>query len=187
MIPVARPLNRTAAEGILPSMQILQGRGDTAKKRVLLQRRVGDLRLVLQGEGQPSDAEIDDHIAEAIEMARFVCAVLVVAEGPKAAGPDARQRAKMARAGLLRVRTAVVSDSVLARGIMTAISWVGAPIRGYASDHLFRAYEFLELSGPVRARIPEQLAAMRSELHGTSLPPRSTGAPAARSFDPILR
>jgi hypothetical protein len=168
-------------------MQMLQGRGGPAKTRVLFQRRVGDVRLVLQGEGRPSDAEIDEHIAEAIEMARFVRAVLVVAEGPKAAGPDARQRAKMARAGLLRVPTAVVSDSFLARGIMTAVSWVGAPIRGFASEHLSRAYEYLKLSGPVRARIPAQLAAMRSELHGTPLPPRPTSTPAAQSPGPILR
>src|SRR5688500_19819263 len=127
-------------------MQTLHGGGDPANKRVLFQRLVGDVRLVLQGEGHPSDAEIDEHIAEAVDMARFVRAVLVVAEGAKAAGPDARQRAKMARAGLLRAPTAVVTDSVLARGSMTAVSWGGAPMPGFASEHLSRAYDYLKLS-----------------------------------------
>jgi hypothetical protein len=142
---------------------------------------------VLQGQGQPSDTEIDEHIAEACEMTSFVRAVLVVAEGSTAGGPDARQRAKMARAGLLRVPTAVVTDSVLARGIMIAISWAGTPIQGFASEHLSRAYEFLKLSGPVRARIPEQLEAMRAELYGRFIPPHTSSAPAARSPGPTLR
>src|SRR3954467_13722666 len=120
-------------------MQFFPGRGEPAKRRVLLQRRVGDVRLVLQGEGHPSDAEIDEHIAEASAMASFVTAVLVVAEGPGAGGPDARQRAKMASAGLLRVPTAVVTDSALARGIMIAVSWTGTRIRGFASEHLSQA------------------------------------------------
>jgi hypothetical protein len=168
-------------------MQIFQRRGDPAKKRVLFQRRVGDVRLVLQGEGQPSDTEIDEHIAEASAMAGFVRAVLVVAEGSRAGGPDARQRAKMARAGLLRVPTAVVTDSVLARGIMIAVSWVGTPIQGFASEHLSRAYEFLKLSGPVRARIPEQLEAMRAELYGRFVPRQRSGDRAARLPGPTLR
>ena len=142
---------------------------------------------MLQGEGQPSDTEVDRHIAEASEMASFVRAVLVVAEGSRAGGPDARQRARMARAGLLRVPTAVVTDSVLARGIMIAVSWTGTPIQGFASEHLDRAYEFLKLSGPVRARIPDQLEAMRAELYGRLLPPRHSSAPAARSHGPTLR
>ena len=93
----------------------------------------------------------------------------------------------MARAGLLRVPTAVVTDSVLARGIMTAVSWVGTPIQGFASEHLSRAYEFLKLSGPVRARIPEQLEAMRAELYGRFVPRQRSGDRAARSPGPTLR
>jgi hypothetical protein len=94
----------------------------------------------------------------------------------------------MAHAGLLRVSTAVVTDSVLARGIMIAVSWAGTPIQGFASEHLSRAYEFLKLSDPVRARIPEQLEAMRAELYGGKfLPPQRTRALAARSPGPTLR
>ena len=133
--------------------------------RVLTQKLVGDVRHVLQSAGRPSHDEIAQHIDEALRMVRSVRSVLVIADGPEAAGPDAGQRAKMARAGMLRVPTAVVTESVLARRIMTAVSWIGgAPIRAFAPEHLHRAFEFLKISGPVRARIPAQLEAMKLEL-----------------------
>ena len=168
-------------------MQVPLDPDHPAPKPVLLQRLVGDVRLVLQGSGRPSDDEVDLHIAEALEMANFVRAVLVVTQGSDAAGPDAGQRAKMARAGMLRVRTAVVTDAVLARGIMTAVSWLGAPIKGFAPEHLFRAYEFLKITQPVRARIPAQLEAMRAELRGEPTPPRSSRPPAAYHWGPSTR
>jgi len=114
-------------------MQVTGDRSDPRPKRVIFQRLVGDVRIVLQGPGRPTDDEIDLHIAEAVAMAGFVRGVLVMTEGPDAEGPDAGQRAKMARAGLLRIPTAVVTDAVLARGVMTAVSWLGTPIKGFAA------------------------------------------------------
>jgi hypothetical protein len=167
-------LKRCCPGGIVLQMPVPETRSDAAPKRVIFQTLVGDVRLVLQGEGRPTDAEMDHHVAEAVAMARAVRAVLVIAEGRDAAGPDAGQRAKLARAGLLRIPTAVVTESALARGVMTAVSWLGAPIRGFAPEHLFRALEFLKISAPVRARIPAQLEAMRAELHG--VPPVRAGS-----------
>ena len=86
----------------------------------------------------------------------------------------------MARAGLLRIPTAVVTDAVLARGVMTAVSWLGAPIKGFAPGDLFRAFEFLKISPPVRARIPALINTMRAELRGTSILPPDSGVHAAR-------
>ena len=147
---------------------------------VLTQKLVGDVRLVLQGPGRPTNDEIAQHIAEAVAIASSVRAVLVIADGPDAAGPDAGQRAKMARAGMLRVPTAVVTESVLARRIMTAVSWIGgAPIRAFAPEQLFRAFDFLRISGPVRARIPAQLEAMKAELRATPLPRTGRHSPVA--------
>jgi hypothetical protein len=81
---------------------------------------------------------------------------------------------------LLRVPTAVVTESVLARRIMTAVSWIGgAPIRAFAPEQLFRAFDFLRISAPVRARIPAQLEAMKAELRGMPLPPRRSQPPLA--------
>jgi hypothetical protein len=161
--------------------------GEGAPKRVLLQKLVGDVRLVLQGEGHPMDDEVDLHIIEAVAMAPSVRAVLVFTDGPDAAGPNAGQRARMARAGLLRVPTAVVTESVLARGVMTAVSWLGTPIKGFASEDLFRAFEFLKVSAPVRARIPAQLEALKAELHGRSIPPRSSSVRPAYDLRPPPR
>jgi hypothetical protein len=148
----------------------LEGSTDRAPRRVLFQTLVGDVRLVLQGAGRPTDSEIDQHIKEAVAMAGFVRGVLVIAVGPDAEGPDARQRARMA-SGLLRIRTAVVTDSVLARGIMTAVSWLGGPIRGFAPEQLLQAFDYLKVSESVRTRIPLELAALKRELRGGSLRP----------------
>jgi hypothetical protein len=179
-------LNTGASGGIVEPMQILRSPSEPPRTRVILQRRIGDVRLVLQGNGHPSDAEMHEHIEEAIGMAGFVRAVLVIAEGPHASGPDARHRAKMGRAGLLRVPTAVVTDSALARGIMTAVGWVGAPIQGFAPAHISRAYDYLKLSSSVRARIPDRLDAMRVELYGSSqAQPGSTTA--LNRLEPTLR
>ena len=182
-----RKLNRSAPGGIVRAMQISRRSSRPPQKRALLQRRVGTLRLVLQGNGHPSDAEVEQHIAEAVAMADYISAVLVVADGENASGPDARQRSKMAQAGLLRVPTAVVTDSVLARGIMTAVSWLGAQIRGFSHHQLAQAFEFLQLSESVRARVPEQLEAMRGELRGSPPLTQPPSAPPARSFDPTVR
>jgi hypothetical protein len=154
-----------------------EARSQPAPKRVIFQRLVGDVRLVLQGAGRPTDAEIDEHIAEALAMASSVRAVLVITDGSDAAGPDAGQRAKMARVGLLRIRTAVVTESVLARGVMTAVSWLGAPIRGFGPEDLLSAFNFLEISGPVRARIPAQLDVLKAELHGVAHGPVRSSRP----------
>jgi hypothetical protein len=153
-------------------MQVPEAPRIHSSRRVLTQKLVGDVRLVLQVAGRPTNDEIAQHIEEALAMADSVRAVLVIADGPEAAGPDAGQRAKMARAGMLRVPTAVVTESVLARRIMTAVSWIGgAPIRAFAPEHLFRAFEFLKISGPVRARIPGQLEAMKVELRAMRITP----------------
>jgi hypothetical protein len=168
--------------GIVPPMPVPETRNDRSN-RVILQTLVGDVRLVLQGPGRPTQDEIDQHIAEAMVMAGSVRAVLVVTDGPDAAGPDAAQRAKMARAGLLRIPTAVVTESVLARGVMTAVSWLGAPIRGFGPEQLFQACEYLKISSPVRARIPARLEEMKAALRPPPALRRSApfGAPRARS------
>jgi hypothetical protein len=138
---------------------------------------------VLQGPGRPTDGEVDLHIDQAMAMASSVRAVLVVTDGPDAGGPDAGQRAKMARVGMLRMPTAVVTESVLARGVMTAVSWLGAPVRAFAPEDLFRAFDFLKISSPVRARIPARLEALKAELRGeprgrtrSSIPPSADQA-----------
>lgn len=165
-------------------MNVPKTSSDRAPKRVLLQALVGDVRVVLQGPGRPTNDEVDQHVAEAVAMASSVRAVLVFADGLDAAGPDAGQRKKMARAGLLRVPTAVVTESVLARGVMTAVGWLGAPIRGFAPDHLFQAFEHLKISSPVRARIPLRLEELKAELYGTPRPPRQSSRPPAPSVRP---
>ena len=80
-------------------------------------------------------------------------------------GPDAKQR--KALADLLRhedARVAVLTDSIVARGILTALAWLGLPQRGFAPGDLRGAASYLELSADEMQTVFEELTRLRSEL-----------------------
>lgn len=80
-------------------------------------------------------------------------------------GPDAKQRKVLA--DTLRnedTRVAVMTDSILARGILTALAWLGLPQRGFALNDLRAASEYLGLSSDELQHAAEELARLRYEL-----------------------
>jgi hypothetical protein len=66
-------------------------------------------------------------------------------------GPNAAQRkaatdiVRDAKNGV-ELKIAVVSRSLVARGIVTAFRWLGFPLRSFAPDELEEAFAFLEVS-----------------------------------------
>ncbi|HET8935016.1 MAG TPA: hypothetical protein VFN67_16320 [Polyangiales bacterium] len=80
-------------------------------------------------------------------------------------GPDAKQRKVLAE--VMRdqdTRVAVMTDSIVARGILTALAWLGLPQRGFALNDLRAASEYLGLSSEERQRAAEELARLRDEI-----------------------
>jgi hypothetical protein len=80
-------------------------------------------------------------------------------------GPDAKQRKVLAE--LLRdqdARVAVMTDSIVARGILTALAWLGLPQRGFALNDLRAASEYLGLSSEELQHAARELARLRNEL-----------------------
>lgn len=80
-------------------------------------------------------------------------------------GPDAKQRKTLAET--LRnadTRVAVMTDSIVARGILTALAWLGLPQRGFALHDLRAASEYLGLSSEELQHAGEELARLRYEL-----------------------
>ena len=110
--------------------------------------------------------------------------MIVIADTPDAGGPNAPQRAQMARAGLLRLPTAVVTDSEATLHVVTAMSWLGGPIRVFRPNQLEHAFDFLQISDPLRSQIATQVAGLKYELRRSSRPPpRSTMRPRIRQRD----
>jgi hypothetical protein len=73
-------------------------------------------------------------------------------------GPDAKQRRALAEAMRNEdTRVAVLTDSFVARGILTALAWLGLPQRGFALQDLRAAGSYLELT-------PHELSHAASEL-----------------------
>ena len=80
-------------------------------------------------------------------------------------GPDPRQRKQLAEVlQKLDGRSAIVTDSLLVRGIITALAWLGAPVRGFKPDDEAAAVDFLELTIHELRQVHEHLPQMRGEV-----------------------
>jgi len=92
---------------------------------------------------------------------------LILSEG---GGPNGPQRKALAEVKTIsRIPTAVVTGSMLARGLVMATSWLGKEIRAFAPQHLTRAFDYLAVAPTERPRVVEELAVLRAELLGLSL------------------
>ncbi len=62
-------------------------------------------------------------------------------------GPNAAQRKALAQATRdMDVRFAIMTDSLIVRGIVTALAWLGVPHHAFAPEQLGQAVAYLELS-----------------------------------------
>src|SRR4051812_35792692 len=99
---------------------------------------------LVYGAGAPTDEEWLHCLALCRERAGGDSRFLVETRG---GGPDAKQRKVLADA--LKgedARVAVMTDALLARGILTALAWLGLPQRGFALHDLRAAGAYLELT-----------------------------------------
>ncbi len=90
---------------------------------------------------------------------------LVVVAG--SAGPDALQRKQLGESvPSKKLRTAVVSDSMVARGVITAFRWYGLEIDAFKSSEVDAACRYLAASDDETAWLNRTLASIRSSLQG---------------------
>lgn len=156
------------------------------EERGYIQRLVGDLRVLVLGSRMLTEAEFDAHIVEAVSMAGSVRAVILAVLGSPPM--SAERRAKLERAGLVRVPTAVLTDSVLIRSILTALRWLGGDARPFPLDAEMRACEFLEVPVASRQAVVSELRAMIAELKGKTRPVKgSSGRGLVRSLERLER
>jgi hypothetical protein len=111
----------------------------------------------------PTDDEWDRWLARFRERHGLEMRVLV--ESNDGAGPNAKQRKALAAfTHQVDIRAAVLTDSVLVRGIITAIAWLGIRQRGFPMGHYAQAGEFLGLTSDELAQAMEQIAKLRVQL-----------------------
>jgi hypothetical protein len=79
-------------------------------------------------------------------------------------GPDAKQRKALAEATADgEMRAAVMTDSLVARGILTALVWLGVPVRPFGVYQHRSAAEYLGLSADEQRTVLEVLRRLRNE------------------------
>lgn len=134
-------------------------------------QRHGRLMLAVHSKVPPTDDEWKRWLELAAErIGKDLRAMIEVYDG---VGPNARQRHAMVPL-LPRVdpRTAVLSDSMVVRGLVTAVSWLGIPNRAFNSGAFEEAARYLELTPLELSLAIEQLAILRRAA-GVSVVPRS--------------
>jgi hypothetical protein len=133
------------------------------KSPTMLWKQVDRWVVVVHGDAPPSDEDWDGYVSflmEAIVGRRG----LVITEG---AGPNGRQRERLVALPQVTASPfAVVTSSAVARGIVTALSWLGQSVKAFSPAKIDDALHHLEVPPDLRPWMLKQIASMRSELGG---------------------
>jgi len=90
--------------------------------------------------------------------------VRTMVEAHQAGGPNAKQRRLLEETVRgVDIMTAVLTDSVVTRGIVTAIAWLNISLRAFAPDQHAAAMTYLGLSEDERAYAMNELPRLRRE------------------------
>lgn len=123
------------------------------------------LIILVHTKEPPAESEWQEYVEEARQRRNELRAFLVVTDG---GGPNAMQRAALDEAvGLEKhpAKTAVVTVSVVARGIVTAIGWFSKNIKAFSTNQLPAALDFLEVPTAEHEGVAIELKRLRKGLN----------------------
>lgn len=141
--------------------------------RTLIQRLIGDVRLVVRSAARPVTGDFDEHVAEAVAMSNRTRVVLVALVGDGADYQfDFEQRAKLCRAGLFSKPHALLAPRLRPERV-TSLKWLGADIRPFAPDAVDDACDFLAIPESRRPTLKEALSQATHALAQPALDGRS--------------
>jgi hypothetical protein len=107
--------------------------------------RRGRVLLGVHHRSPPTDEEWARWIALAIEPSPG--GVRTIVESGGSSGPNAKQRRALAEALQgVDIRSAILTDSLVVRGIVTAIAWLNVSVRAFATEQQREAADYLELA-----------------------------------------
>jgi hypothetical protein len=107
----------------------------------------GRVAVAFHDEHSPTDAEWDAWVAlcrllKSQHQAEAACLIRTLG-----GAPNVRQRADLGKAlGGSAVRAAVLTSSAITRGVVTAIAWLGVPVRAFRPDAWDEIRDYLKLS-----------------------------------------
>jgi hypothetical protein len=124
------------------------------------------LRVAVLYAAPPSDEEWALWLASIRERAGRDARMFV----ETSSGPNAAQRKALADATRDQdVRFAILTDSIVVRGIVIALAWLGVPHRAFAVDQPRRAADYLGLTADEYTQLQNELPRMRLETKRASL------------------
>jgi hypothetical protein len=128
-------------------------------------RHRGAYLLLVHGADTPTDREWDDYLRDAEQWLPETTGQLVLTDG---GGPTSGQRRALkemlSRIGHPAFRTAVLSSSLLARGIVLAINLFTPRIRAFQSDATDEALDYVRALRADRADLIGELTRMHADL-----------------------
>lgn len=132
----------------------------------------GRVFVTVHGAEPPSDEEWQRYLEVCKANFAGLSGNLIVTDG---GGPNGPQRALLAERypEFAPVPVAVVSDSPMTRGIVTALRWFGKNIRAFRPTDLAGAFEYLGVPGADREALLQRVARVRSELRSINAAERA--------------
>jgi hypothetical protein len=130
---------------------------------------VFDDRLIeVIGEADPSARDWDALLATCRREIATLRGGVVLSDGGR---PNAKQRAALAALDGAVVRIAVLTPSVLARGAVTALHWLGHNIRAFEPDDLDSAFAYIDVPAASYVGTLRRIVELKAELAGVVLDP----------------
>jgi len=131
--------------------------------RTMSWRREGRLNVAFHGTRAPTNLEWQRYVIEAASgPPRRDARVVVLSRG---GSPDGQQRTTLMTA--MRGRecpVALLTDSVIARGVVAALRIFNPAMRAFPTTNLKEAGDFLELTVAERERVAQLLVALEREV-----------------------
>lgn len=124
--------------------------------------------ILVHTKDSPADAEWAAYLADARTWRDKIEGFLVVTEG---GGPNTLQRGEMndvLEAEKRGGKTAVVTLSRIARGIVTALSWFNPGIKAFSTINVPAALDYLNVPKPDQDGLMMELKRLKGELGITS-------------------
>ena len=137
--------------------------------RTMAWRTEGRLNVVVHSSASPTNLEWARFLNDIRPHADGTLRVLVVSHG---GGPDGAQRRALAETFPNRDRrmpVAVVTASVLVRGIVAAVHWFNPHIKAFGMDQMPEACRFLDLTPEERALVISLRAELERKLADESM------------------
>lgn len=122
------------------------------------------LVILVHTKDAPTDAEWKVYCDDVRQWCKSIRGILVISDG---GGPNTVQRADLEAAldnDTYKAKTAVVTLSRIARGIVTAMSWFNSGIKSFSTVQVRPALEYLEVPTVEHDQVIAQINQLKAEI-----------------------